>query len=358
MTTPRGVRSIGEKQLQKNRALIFTNEDKDELLKIWNEIPNGTLHVDPRSGVISQKISGETSWVPYGVKQDNTLVISRDTQFNEESFIILSIDTKTETFVYENAKGKKTHSQCFNNGSEFVFILEKGSYMMGRNHIEVTLDDCLIRTVMSGGIQEISDLKFKVLDELSVGQKVTVRYVKWTRIGNPYPRFFLNNDQPEGAEVGDFWLDPNGQIDEGTVEEILEDDPSATIDWGQITGTPTSLAGYGIRDNVSLVGHVHRALDITDFPSSLPANGGDSETVAGKRVGNAPGQIPLLDDNGKLNISVFPTQFLTETRAFFIQDAEPLAPIENAVWICTKIDSAHIEVFKNGAWIKIGAVWK
>ena len=59
MTTPRGVRSIGEKQLQKNRALIFTNENKDELLKIWSEIPNGTLHVDPRSGVISQKIYGK-----------------------------------------------------------------------------------------------------------------------------------------------------------------------------------------------------------------------------------------------------------------------------------------------------------
>ena len=47
MTTPRGIRVIGEKQLQKNRALIITNKDKDELLKIWNELPNGTLHVDP-----------------------------------------------------------------------------------------------------------------------------------------------------------------------------------------------------------------------------------------------------------------------------------------------------------------------
>lgn len=358
MTTPRGIRVIGEKQLQKDRALIVTNKNKDDLLKIWNELPDGTLHVDPVTGVMSQKLARETSWVPYGVKQDNTLVISRDTQFNEESFIILSIDTKTETFVYENAKGKKTHSQCFNNGREFVFILEKGSYMMGRNHIEVTLDDCLIRTVMSGGIQEISDLKFKVLDELSVGQKVTVRYVKWTRIGNPYPRFFLNSDQPEGAEVGDFWLDPNGEIDEGTVEEILEDDPAATIDWGQITGLPTTLKGYGITDNVAYAGHVHRALDITDFPSSLPANGGDAETVSGKRVGNAPDEIPLLDNLGKLSISVFPTSFLTETKALYIQDTQPLAPLENAIWFCTKSDSAHIEVFKNGAWIKIGAVWK
>ena len=99
MTTPRGIRVIGEKQLQKNRALIFTNENKDELLKIWSEIPPGTLHVDPYTGVISQKLAGETSWVPYGVKPDKTLVISRDTQFNEESFIILSIDKENDTFV-------------------------------------------------------------------------------------------------------------------------------------------------------------------------------------------------------------------------------------------------------------------
>ena len=75
-------------------------------------------------------------------------------------------------------------------------------------------------------------------------------------------------------------------------------------------------------------------------------------------MGNAPDHIPVLDVNGKLDISVFPKQFLTETKAFFVQDSEPLGPTENAIWICTKSDSAHIEVFKNGAWIKLGAVWK
>lgn len=356
--TPRGVRSINERLLQENRALIMTNKNKDDLLKIWNEIPDGTIHVDTASGLMSIKLAGKTSWTPYGIDADKTLVISRDTQFNEETFIILDINPAEGSFVYENSKGKKTHSECSNAGNDFLFILEKGSYMMGRNHLEVTLDDCLIRTVMSGGIQEVTDQKFKILDELSVGQKVTVRYVKWTKIGNPYPRFFLGQFEPESADIGDFWLDPNGQIDEGSVEEILEDDPAATIDWAQITGLPTTLAGYGITDKVSLIGHVHRTLDITDFPSSLPANGGDSETVSGKRVGNAPGEIPVLDDLGKLNISVFPTSFLTASKALYIQDSQPLGAAENAIWFCTKADSAHIEVFKDGTWLKIGAVWK
>lgn len=356
MTTPRGVRSIGEKQLQKNRALIFTNENKDELLKIWSEIPPGTLHVDPYTGVISQKLAGETSWVPYGVKPDKTLVISRDTQFNEESFIILSIDKENDTFVYENAKGDKSNSICLNNGAEFVFFLEKGSYMMGRNHLEITLDDCLIRTVMSGGVEEISDRKFKVLDELSVGQKVTVRYVKWARIGNPYPRFFLGAVEPEDAEMGDFWLDPNGELDEGSLEDELEDNPEVTIGWNRITGTPTTLAGYGITDKYSEFGHVHRALDITDFPTSLPAKGGNASTLQEKEPINAPGQIPVLDDDGKLDIDTLPKNFLIKSGAIYIQDEEPENPEENAIWICTG-NTRFISIFKTAFnWLKVASL--
>ena len=34
----------------------------------------------------------------------------------------------------------------------------------------------------------------------------------------------------------------------------------------------------------SLVGHKHTKADISDFPSSLPANGGNSDTVGGFTV--------------------------------------------------------------------------
>ena len=353
MTTHRGLRSIGEKQLQKNRALIFTNENKDELLTIWNQIPDGTLHVDPLTGVISQKLHGETSWIPYGVKPDNTLVISRDTQFNEESFVILSIDPINDTFIYENSKGKKTHSICLNNGTEFVFILEKGSYMMGRNHLEVMLDDCLIRTVMSGGIEEMSDLKFKVLDELAIGQKITVRYVKWTRVGNPYPRFYLNNSQPEEAETGDFWLDPNCNIDEDSILADLNEDKTLTVNWNRITGTPTTLKGYGIKEEYSLKGHTHRTLDMSDFPTSMPANGGDSNTVQGKEPGFAPGNLAILDGAGCSSSSMFPVNYLNNTGAIVFQDSKPSNPLNNSIWVCTSASDPHIEVFASYKWIRM-----
>ena len=352
MTTPRGIRVIGEKQLQKNRALIITNKDKDELLKTWNELPDGTLHVDPVNGVISQKLEGETSWVPYGVKADNTLVISRDTQFNEESFVILEIDKESGSFIYENAEGKKTHSVCL-NGDEFIFLLEKGSYMMGRNHLEVTLDDCLIRTVMSGGIEEISDLKFKVLDELSVGQKVTVRYVKWTRIGNPYPRIYLNNNQPEEAEKGDFWLDPNCNIDENSVLEDMQEDKTLTINWNRITGTPTTIKGYGIKEEYAVKGHTHRILDFTDFPSSMPANGGDSSSVQVKEPGLAPGNMPVLDGAGCISASMLPDNFLNNSGAIVFQDTKPSNPKNNSLWVCTSTADPHIEAFASYKWIRL-----
>ena len=354
--TPRGVRTIGEQLLRENRALIVTNQNKDDLLKIWSQLPDGTIHVDPVTGINSTKIAGRSTWTPYGIDAEKTMVVSRDTQFNEETFIIKSIDKAAGTFSYENAKGDKTHSVCLNSGKEFVFVLEKGSYMMGRNHLEVTLDDCLIRTVMSGGIQEISDLKFKVMDELVVGQKVTVRYVKWTKIGNPYPRFFLGAEEPESADLGDFWLDPNGELDENSAEDELEDNPEATISWSRITGTPTTLAGYGVTEKYSAYGHVHRTLDISDFPTSLPAKGGDSSTVRGLEPKNAPGQIPVLDSNAKLSTSVLPNNYLIQTGAIYIQDAQPTNPAENAIWICTG-SSRFISVYRSATgWLKVASL--
>lgn len=344
MTTPRGVRSIGEKQLQKNRALIFTNENKDELLTIWNQIPDGTLHVDPLTGVISQKLHGETSWVPYGVKPDNTLVISRDTQLNEESFVILSIDTTNDTFIYENSEGKKTHSICLNNGTEFVFILEKGSYMMGRNHLEIMLDDCLVRTVMSGGIEEISDLKFKVLDELVVGQKITVRYIKWVRIGNPYPRWFINVNQPESAEEGDFWLSND--------YENIEDAQNfpLIVKWENIINKPTTLDGYGIKETYSKFGHTHKLNSIEGLEVFIPEKCYNAETVNGKKADNSAENLVVLDGGGKIKADMLPENYLHNSGGIIFSSKKPKNPKPNSLWVCTSTDNYHLEAYFENSW--------
>ena len=51
-------------------------------------------------------------------------------------------------------------------------------------------------------------------------------------------------------------------------------------DQGHVTAgsNPTTLAGYGITDAASKT-HSHTKSQITDFPTSLPANGGNADTV-------------------------------------------------------------------------------
>lgn len=356
--TPRGVRQIGENVLQKGRAFIVTEEDFDKYN--WADIPNGSLHVDAETGMISVKLEGETTWVPSGLKNDGTVVIARDSQVCEEVFKIISLDDGNGNFVYENADGEKRHKPVIGKQEKFVFELENGTYLMGRNHLEIKIDDILTRTVASGGIEEISESRFSVNEKLEVGHEITARYVRWTKIGNPYPRIFMNKEEPERPEIGDIWIDPNGNFDEGSLNEILTDNPEMTIKWSQISGKPTTVAGYGIKDPVEMKGHVHRTLDITDFPTSLPALGGDADSVKGKVPGNGPGNLVTIGDKGYLDINLFPTNFLIDSGAFYIQDGRPSAVKNGVLWICTDEvnDSPHMEVFYRNKWIKIGGIWK
>lgn len=350
--TSRGVRMINENVVQPGRAFIITTEDFDDYN--WEDLPDGTLHVDTKTGNISVKLAGETTWSPTGLKNDGTLVISKDTQYDVEVFTVTSVDNGDGNFIYTNAKGEQRYKPVLDNGTKFTFELENGTYFPGRNHLEVTIDDVLTRTVMSGGIEEINESRFAVCEPLEVGQEISVRYVKWTKIGNPYPRIFLNKEEP-AAENGDIWIDPNGTLDDGTFFEDIQNDEEIMVPWDRISGKPNTLQGYGIDKQVAQVGHVHRTLDITDFPKSLPANGGDADTVAGREVGDEPGNIPFLDGVGKLDPAFLSEGFLIDSGAFFIQDDRPASPKNNSIWLCTAPGETRTEVYVNNTWIQIGA---
>ena len=341
--TPRGVRMINENVVQKGRAFIITSEDFDDYN--WEELPDGTLHVDTKTGNISVKLAGETSWSPTGLKNDGTLVISKDTQFCNEIFTITEINKDNNIFIYVNENGEQRY-KTFDEEDGFLFELEKGTYLPGRNHLEVTIDDCLIRTVNNGGIKELNERKFFIPEELIVGQKIAVRYVKWSKIGNPYPRFYLNETEPEAPEYGDFWLSES-ELDQQEKEIITPD----KVSWGDIVGKPTSLSGYGIKDPVAVVGHVHRALDITDFPKSLPALGGDADSVKGKKPGDSAGDLATINDIGYINNSVIDPNVLIAIGAVYIQNDRPAAPKDKAIWFCTNTQNPHIEVYSNYQWI-------
>ncbi len=264
--TPKGVRMINNNVVQSGMALVMTDRDVMD----WNHIPDGSLFVHPKTGDIMIKVEGESDWIPLPdhIKKDGTLVISRDTSLHVEVFKIISIDEENHQFVYEDEDGNRQTKIKDENG--FVFQL-KGSYLPGRNHLTVTFDDVLDRSAASGGIVELDEHRFRVVEDIPVGTEVTARYIQWVRIGNPYPRWYEAFEEPEAAEIGDFLLDLDDTVEElfGDIEEPTSTEPKGNIEWSRIISTPTTLSGYGILDNVSYVGHTHSVNDIVGLTNAI-----------------------------------------------------------------------------------------
>lgn len=298
----RGVRKVNERILQKGRALFLTEEDADKLS--WSDIPVGSHKVNPKTGVLSVKLEGESDWVPAGIKNDGTITIAKDAVWKEEVFTVTALDDKEGNFVYTNSNGETRHMPKTSDG--YVFELEEGEYQPGRNLLEVKINDVLSRNVASGGVIEVTSQRFIIEETLWVGAEITAKYAMVIRIGNPYPRIFMSSEEPATADIGDLWLDPNGSL-EDDYEETDENGKVNTVEWANITGTPTSLEGYHIKDAVSYEGHSHTASDITNFPTSMKANGGNADTLSNKSIGSLPGNIPVIGSNGKLASSLIPT---------------------------------------------------
>ena len=299
---PRGVRKVNELIVQNGRALIITEEDANNLT--WDEIPDGTLKINPGTGMLSVKVKGESDWIPAGIKNDGTISIAKDSMVVEEVFTIKTLDDGDGNFSYTNTNKEVRHMPILENG-EFTFELEKGSYQTQRNHIEVLIDDILRRSSSTGGIIELSNTRFAINEKLEVGQEITARYINIIRIGNPYPRFFLNVDEPKASEIGDFWLDYDASLeDDDLIGERIEAD--STISWNRITGKPTTINGYGIADNLSYAGHTHKMSDIVNLviPKTAIADGGNADTVNYYTAdNNKPNTLAILNSNGQLPVN-------------------------------------------------------
>ena len=356
-TTTRGVRKVSENILSNGRAIIVTEKDKDKYK--WSDIPVGSKFIDSKTGIEWVKLEGESDWVPAHVKNDGTLCIAKDARIITEIFKVVSINDGDGNFTYENEKGERRHMPLASDGG-FVFELEAGTYVLGRNCLEVYIDNILKRSLSTGGITEVNERRFIVNDSLVNGQAIYVKYISSFKIGNPYPRVFLEKKQPVNGEEGDFWLDQN--FDESTDANSKEAEKVHNIDWSEIDGKPGSfedfLKSIDARDNFSRVGHLHHWLDIVDRPSSLPANGGNAKTVNGCSVGTNPGDILKLDSKGKLPTYCLPDNYLTDSRAIFIQASHPAAPRQNSIWFDVTPNRECIKVFVGNKWVIFGSVWK
>ena len=310
MPIGRGIRKVNENLLVNGRGVIVTEQDKNQYN--WSDIPVGSKLINTINGLEYVKLEGQSDWVPSKIKNDGTLSIAKDSMIIEETFIIQNLnsplDDGNEGFTYKNQKGQIRHMPKTDKG--YVFELEDGEYFEKRNHIEVFIDDVLRRNSSSGGLTELSSKRFAISDTLYEGQEITARYIMIMRIGNPYPRWFLNVNQPDTAEIGDFWMDYDDDPFADPTELLHEND--IRIPWENILGKPTTIAGYGITDNISYVGHKHKKADITDFPTTMRANGGNCDTVKGYTVdGNKPGTIAIVGADGKLGNGLLPSNLQT-----------------------------------------------
>ena len=275
MAITRGIKKVSENILSDGRAIIITEKDKDNY--VWANIPNGSLFIDTTTGIMQVKIEGESDWVPAGLKNDGTLCIAKDTKLVTEIYTIVNPDEGDGNFSCTDGDGNTRHFPLTNEGYP-VFYLEKGSYQMHRNQISVMIDDCLYRSQSSGGLTELGETRIQLNEQLKAGQEVTIMYSNVVRIGNPYPRIFINDNVPDNAEVGDFWIDCNDNIGD---DPNYKEDPyyNRHVDWSNVDGKPTTLAGYGIRDDVAAKEHKHSINDITDFQLTMRATGGNADTV-------------------------------------------------------------------------------
>lgn len=320
MDTPTGVRKINENVLQHNRAIIITDKDKNNY--DFNSLPDGSIFVDTKTGFMAQKLEGQTDWVPANVKNDNTVCILKDSSIISETFTIKSIDVAANTFVYETDLGQRRTGKIDANGY-FIFTLDKGSYIPNRNHLNIMLDGVLSRSSVNGDITEMDDKRFSIHDDFlginsggiqkGLNRALTVTYINWIRIGNPYPRIFMKNDMPAEAEVGDIWLDLDGDVGDNDILDDITASANYRLDWNNISNRPSTIDGYGITD-ASRVNHVHAVKDITDFATTstpvMNANKAkNSDALQGKTIGTGANQIPSLDGDGKIPTSVLPANY-------------------------------------------------
>lgn len=356
----RGIKKVSENILSDGRAIIVTEKDKDNY--VWADIPNGSLFIDTTTGIMQVKIEGESDWVPAGLKNDGTLCIAKDTKLVTEIYTIVNPDEGNGNFSCTDGDGNTRHFPLTNEGYP-VFYLEKGSYQMRRNQISVMIDDCLYRSQSSGGLTELSETKIILNEKLVTGQEITIIYSNVVRIGNPYPRIFINDNAPDNAEVGDLWIDTNATLKENDYlgEGRGELEPSKRLPWDRIDSKPTNLSEYLLYDEVKSMIDTHRVdISMIDnfpaFPTKI-----DASSLAGKYPGTNAGDLLVLGSDGKIPMNLLPTviQNTQNMVNVHIGATAPTSPKnKQTVWFCTDPSDLTIKVYDNNKWISMGAVWQ
>lgn len=205
-----GIRKLNEYSVDKNTAIIITDSEKDNYY--WADIPDGSLLVNDKTGNLSIKLTGESDWVPMGIRKDGTEKLVKDAIINVEYYTIVKFELEHNRFYYHDREEITRIGKLINGKAQFK--VGSGLYLPGTNQLEVLINDSVHRNTVDGGLEEINMKYFQIdADDIRLGSTVTVRYINYERLSELYPFIYTQEQVPWFFEDKDLWINPSNNVD-------------------------------------------------------------------------------------------------------------------------------------------------
>lgn len=205
-----GIRKLNEYSVDKNTAIIITDSEKDNYY--WADIPDGSLLVNDKTGNLSIKLTGESDWVPMGIRKDGTEKLVKDAVINVEYYTIVKFELEHNRFYYHDREEITRIGKIINGKAQFK--VGSGLYLPGTNQLEVLINDSVHRNTIDGGLEEINMKYFQIdADDIRLGSTVTVRYINYERLSELYPFIYTQEQVPWFFEDKDLWINPSDNVD-------------------------------------------------------------------------------------------------------------------------------------------------
>lgn len=201
-----GIRKLNEYSVDKNTAIIITDSEKDNYY--WADIPDGSLLVNDITGNLSIKLTGESDWVPMGIRKDGTEKLVKDSIINVEYYTIVKFELEHNRFYYHDREEITRIGKIVDGKAQFK--VGSGLYLPGTNQLEVLINDSVHRNTIDGGLEEINMKYFQIdFDDIRLGSTVTVRYINYERLSELYPFIYVQEQVPWFFEDKDLWINPS-----------------------------------------------------------------------------------------------------------------------------------------------------
>ena len=205
-----GIRKLNEYSVDKNTAIIIIDSEKDNYY--WADIPDGSLLVNNKTGNLSIKLTGESDWVPMGIRKDGTEKLVKDAIINVEYYTIVKFELEHNRFYYHDREEITRIGKLINGKAQFK--VGSGLYLPGTNQLEVLINDSVHRNTVDGGLEEINMKYFQIdADDIRLGSTVTVRYINYERLSELYPFIYTQEQVPWFFEDKDLWINPADNVD-------------------------------------------------------------------------------------------------------------------------------------------------